>query len=74
MNRGRWHRHNVPRDFPQEQNPWLAVLENPLVPIRQRNPRLPANLAKVIDRALVEEPEIPFKSAAEFRQALENGL
>ncbi len=65
---------HVPRDFPKDQDPWLAVLENPPVPIRQRNPRVPAKLAEVIDHALVEEPEIPFKSAEDFKQALERAL
>ena len=31
-------------------------------------------LAEVIDRALVEEPEIPVKTAAEFKGALENAM
>jgi hypothetical protein len=31
-------------------------------------------LADVIDRALVEEPEIPFKTAAAFKEALEDAL
>ena len=44
------------------------------VPLRQRQSSLPKGLAAVIDRALVEEPEIPFKTAAEFKEALENAL
>ncbi len=64
----------VPRDFPSDQDPWLAVLENPAVPILQRDPRLPPRLAQVIDQALVEEPEMLFKSAAAFREALEGAL
>ncbi len=52
----------------------LVVLETPPVPIRQRKPWVPARLAAVIDRALVEEPEIPFKTAAEFKESLENAL
>ena len=62
----------IPRDFPKGMDPWLAVLECDPVPILQRNPSIPPCLAEVIDRALVEEPEIPFKSAAEFKRALEN--
>jgi eukaryotic-like serine/threonine-protein kinase len=64
----------VPRDFPPGLDPLLAVLEAPCVPIRQRKPSLPKALGDVIDRALVEEPEIPFKTAAEFKMALEQAL
>jgi serine/threonine-protein kinase len=64
----------VPRDFPPDRDPWLVVLESAPVPIRQRNPRVPAPLAEVIDHALVEEPEMPFKNAGEFKHALESAL
>jgi eukaryotic-like serine/threonine-protein kinase len=64
----------VPRDFPKDRDPWLVVLETPPVPIRRRKPSLPKELAEVIDQALVEEPEIPFKTAAEFKEALERAL
>jgi serine/threonine-protein kinase len=64
----------VPRDFPEGRDPWLAVLEDAPVPIRRRKPRIPLRLAGLIDHALVEEPEITFKTAAEFRQALESAL
>ncbi len=55
----------VPRDFPPGRDPLLVVLETPAVPILRRKPSLPKRLAEVIDRALVEEPEIPFKAALE---------
>ncbi|MDM9383400.1 protein kinase [Chlorogloeopsis sp. ULAP01] len=51
-------------------DPFLAVLQNDPVPIRQRNASIPQKLAEVIDLALVEKPEIYFKSAIGFRQAL----
>ena len=59
-----------PRDFPKGCDPWQLILETPVVPIRQRNPAIPPRLAEVINHALVEEPEIGFKSAAELKQAL----
>ena len=37
-------------------------------------PSVRHGLATVIDRTLVEEPEIPFKTAAEFKEALESAL
>jgi serine/threonine-protein kinase len=64
----------VPRDFSEKMDPWLIVLEREPVPILQRNPSVPPRLAEVIDRALVEEPDFTFRSAAEFQQALENAL
>jgi serine/threonine protein kinase len=64
---------SAPRDFPRGRDPWLVVLESPPVPIRRRNPSLSGGLADVIDRALVE-PEFPFKTAAEFSEALAKAL
>jgi serine/threonine protein kinase len=60
-----------PRDFSEGKDPWRTVLETDAVPIRQRDPNIPADVAAVIDRALIDKPQIPFKSAAEFKQALE---
>ncbi len=60
-----------PRNF-SGQDPFLAVLQNDAVPVRDRNPAIPKPLAKVIDLALVDNPEIYFKSAGEFKQALLN--
>ncbi|MFM2064698.1 MAG: hypothetical protein RLZZ507_4369 [Cyanobacteriota bacterium] len=57
-----------PRDFTGD--PWLAVLQNDPVPIRQRNNSIPQKLAEVIDLALVEKPKITFQTAEEFKQAL----
>src|SRR5262249_8131076 len=58
------------RDFPPGCAPIQAVLEQPVVPIRRRRPELPAALADLIDRGLVEEPAVPSWSAADFRDAL----
>ncbi|WP_353932097.1 protein kinase [Okeanomitos corallinicola TIOX110] len=58
----------VPRDFGKE--PWLDILQNDPVPIRQRDHSIPARLAEIIDLALVEKPKIHFQSAAEFKEAL----
>jgi pSer/pThr/pTyr-binding forkhead associated (FHA) protein len=60
---------NFPRNF-TSGDPFLAVLQNNPVPIRQRDVSIPQKLAEVIDLALVEKPEIHFKSAMEFQQAL----
>jgi serine/threonine-protein kinase len=59
-----------PRDF-STGNGWMeVVLESSAVPIRQRLPALPAGLAEVLDAALIDRPEITFKTAAAFKEAL----
>ena len=62
---------DYPRDFPENQDPWRVVLETQPVPIRKRLPAIPAELANVIDRALIDNPEIIFKSARDFKEALQ---
>jgi pSer/pThr/pTyr-binding forkhead associated (FHA) protein len=57
-----------PRDFTGD--PWLSVLQNKPVPIRQRNNSIPKKLADVIDLALQEKPQIHFQTAEQFKQAL----
>ncbi|MFE1369217.1 hypothetical protein ACFW84_33935 [Streptomyces anulatus] len=47
------------------------VLQEPVIPVRRREPGIQAPLADVIDQALRERPETGFRSAADFRVALE---
>jgi serine/threonine-protein kinase len=61
----------VPRDFQPGKDPWQTVLQTNAVPIRQRKAAIPQKLAEFIDQALVDKPEIHFKTAAELRKALE---
>ncbi|MEH2264748.1 protein kinase domain-containing protein [Nostoc sp.] len=63
---------SFPRNFTGD--PFLAVLQNEPIPIRQRDATISQPLAQVIDLALVDKPEIHFKSAAEFKQALLSAL
>ncbi len=63
-----------PRDF-SRGNGWVeVVLETPAVPIRERLPSLPIRLAEVLDCALIDRPDIPFQTAAGFKQALQDVL
>ncbi|MCW8963479.1 MAG: serine/threonine-protein kinase [Gammaproteobacteria bacterium] len=62
---------SYPRDFPRGEDPWLTALKNAPVPIRDRNPEIPEALAKVIDSALVDNPELLFTSAEQLKTALE---
>ena len=52
----------------QGQDPFLAVLQNDGVPVDDRTSAIPQPLATVIDRALIDNPEIYYKSAAEFNK------
>lgn len=49
---------------------FLAILEDPPVPLAQRCPDVPAPLAIIVHRALEKTPEKRFASAAEMRQQL----
>jgi serine/threonine protein kinase len=60
----------VPRDFPQDFDPIRAILERSPVPIRDRNPDVPALIATVIDRALNDDPSVRYRDGAEFRKAV----
>jgi hypothetical protein len=44
------------------------------VPIRRRNASIPKKLAKVIDLALRDDPDLHFQTAVEFKRAVENAL
>ena len=63
-----------PRRFGGGRDPWQVVLNSDAVPIRERNPDIPARLAAVIDEALIDNPEIRFKSASELREALDEAM
>jgi len=62
-----------PRNLPG-QDPFLAVLQTDAVPVRDRTYAIPQPLATVIDRALIDNLEIYYKSAAEFKQVLLNSI
>jgi serine/threonine protein kinase len=59
-----------PRDFPAGRDPWQVVLQDPAVPVRRRDPSVPADLAEIVDRALRDDPEIGIQSATELRDLL----
>lgn len=63
----------LPRDF-RGKEPLLAVLQTNPIPIRQRNRSIPKKLAEVIDLALVDHPQVYYKSATELKEALQNAL
>jgi hypothetical protein len=62
---------DVPRDFVGD--PFSCVLKNDVVPIQKRDnnvENISQKLADVIDLALREKPQLHFKTAADFKQAL----
>ncbi|MCO1574659.1 protein kinase [Crossiella sp. SN42] len=58
----------TPRTFPRGEDPVTVVLTDPVVPIRERDPAIPARLAEVLDAALLDPP--PIRTAAELAGAL----
>jgi len=61
---------NTPRDFPARRDPWTVVHRTAPVPVLNRGFPLPKRLAEVLDQALVDNPEIRVKTAADFCRAL----
>jgi serine/threonine protein kinase len=61
-----------PRNFHDGVDPLAVVLEQPVVPVRDRDPTLPRMLAAVLDRALATDPAHRYADAAEFRAALQS--
>jgi serine/threonine protein kinase len=62
------------RDFSSHPDPLAVILRGGTVPLRQRDPGVPADLAALIDRALDDEPSRRFPSAREFATALRGVL
>jgi hypothetical protein len=60
----------TPRDFHRGNHPLVEVLEQPVVPLRERAPDVPAPLADLVDEALTDEPAIRFRTVAAFQQRL----
>jgi eukaryotic-like serine/threonine-protein kinase len=61
-----------PRDIGEN---WFGdILKNPPMPIRSKDASIPKSLADVLDRALVEEPELHFKTAKSLKAAIEQAI
>lgn len=59
-----------PRDFSTHADPLQVILRGGVVPLRQRDPRLDDGLAEVLDRALTDDVNARYQTAAEFRRDL----
>jgi eukaryotic-like serine/threonine-protein kinase len=63
-----------PRDFLPEADPLHVILSGGTLPLRQRDPWLPAGLAEVVDRAVADDLKARYATAVEFRDALRRAL
>jgi serine/threonine-protein kinase len=61
---------DYPRNFPEQEDPWRVVLNTSPVPILQRRPNMPPNLAKAIDEALEDNPVIRHQTAKSLKSSL----
>ena len=62
---------SLTRDFPPDRDPYRMVSMTQPVPIAARGVKVPDRLARVVDEALRDRPEIRYQTSAEFRAALE---
>ncbi|HEV7501008.1 MAG TPA: FHA domain-containing serine/threonine-protein kinase [Vicinamibacteria bacterium] len=62
------------RDFTAGKDPLAVVLGGNVLPIRTRNPQIPAALAEVVDRAVDDDLIRRYPSGVEFRNALRQAL
>lgn len=60
---------SYPRNF-SGKDPFIAILQSQPIPIQQRKPSIPNALANVIDLASIDNPELHFKSAEDFKNTL----
>jgi eukaryotic-like serine/threonine-protein kinase len=63
-----------PRESLSGQNPLNVVLNGKIVPIDERLPEVPPQLATVLGKALADEPSQRFQTARAFRDALKDAL
>ncbi|MGM9649556.1 MAG: protein kinase [Butyricicoccaceae bacterium] len=63
-----------PKPFQPGEQMIKTVLTRSAVPILKRNRNVPKKLAAVIDYALIDDPGIPFQSAAELKRRLKECL
>jgi serine/threonine protein kinase len=62
------------RDFESHHDPLAVILRGGTVPLRQRDPSVPEELARVIDKALADAPESRYPDARALASALRQVL
>ena len=63
-----------PREQLSGQDPMQVILEGNIVPIRKRNPSIPAPLAEVLHLALIDDPAKRYPTARVFCEAMQKAL
>ncbi|HXY40282.1 MAG TPA: serine/threonine-protein kinase, partial [Vicinamibacteria bacterium] len=58
------------RDGSPEEDPLAVILRGGIVPLRERDPEVPAALAAVLDRALADDPATRYPHGGELLSAL----
>lgn len=61
----------TPRDFPKGCDPLEVILKCEIIPIRRRDPCIPAGLAMVIDRAVAASTKDRYADAGEMLEAMQ---
>lgn len=61
----------TPRDFPKGYDPLEIILKGEIVPIRLRDPCIPAGLADILDRSIQGNPRDRYSDAAEMLADIE---
>ncbi|MGL4208031.1 MAG: serine/threonine-protein kinase, partial [Candidatus Adiutrix sp.] len=59
-----------PRKFPPARDPWQVVMKDPPRPIKTLAPDFPPHLAATVDEALIDNPNIIFKTATGLKSSL----
>lgn len=53
------------------KNPMMIILTEEPIPVRERNPKIPGDLAAIVDRSIKKPISQRYQSAGSFRKALE---
>lgn len=59
-----------PRDFDSGGHPTEVIMNEPVIPIRERDPAVPEDLAAIVDRALSDDPSNRYQDGGEMLQAV----
>jgi hypothetical protein len=63
-----------PLEFPTNRDPVEVILNDDAVPLRRRNSEIPSGVCKVLDCALLTNPQKRYATAGELKAALQKAL
>ena len=64
----------LPRDFPKGKDPMEVILRGRIIPVKERDGRIPGPIAQVLDRALSRNAKDRFADAATMLKAMRKAL